>query len=52
MKQRYYFDPENMTLSNRNVIYRLGDRVRIRVENANVSLRLIDFSLADEPDEI
>ena len=52
MKHRYYFDPENMTLSSRNVTYRLGDKVEIRVENANVSLRLIDFSLTDEPDEI
>ena len=52
MKQRYYFDPENMTLSNRNTTYRLGDKVRIKVENANVSLRLIDFSLVSEPEEI
>ena len=52
MKHRYYFDQENMTLSSRNVTYRLGDKVKIRVENANVSLRLIDFSLTDEPDEI
>ncbi len=52
MKNRYYFDPENMTLSSRNVTYRLGDKLKIRVENANVSLRLIDFSLTDEPDEI
>lgn len=52
MKHRYYFDPENMTLSSRNTVYRLGDIVRIKVENANVSLRLIDFSLVNEPDEI
>lgn len=52
MKHRYYFDQENMTLSSRNVTYRLGDKVKIKVENANVSLRLIDFSLVDEPDDI
>ncbi len=52
MKNRYSFDPEAMTLSCRSVTYRLGDKVRIKVENADISLRQVDFSLIGEPENI
>lgn len=49
MKNRYWFDSETVTLSCGTHVYRLGDKVRIRVERVDVSTRRIDFSLVDEP---
>ena len=50
MKNKYWYDPDSMTLSCAARTYRLGDVVRIKVENADVSTRKIDFILLDEPD--
>ena len=49
MKNKYWYDPEGMTLSNNRISYRLGDKVRIRVERADISTQKVDFSLVDEP---
>ena len=32
-----------------NKIFRLGDRVRIKVKNANLEQRLLDYELLEEP---
>ena len=51
LKNRYYYSAESMTLSSdHGKVYRIGDRVRIKVKNAVVSLRQVDFELLDEPD--
>ena len=49
MRNKYWYDPEGMTLSNNRISYRLGDKVRIRVERADISTQRVDFSLVDEP---
>ena len=49
MKNRYYFDHDSMTLACGKVKFRLGDKVRIKIEAADVSTRRVDFSLVDEP---
>lgn len=43
----YYYDEERKTLSNGKKIYSLGDRLKIRVENADISARTVEFSLAE-----
>ncbi|HLC26381.1 MAG TPA: S1 RNA-binding domain-containing protein, partial [bacterium] len=50
LKDDYYvFDEVRHTLRGERThkAFRLGDRVQIRVENASVELRQIDFSLAE-----
>ena len=49
MKNKYWFNPESVTLSCGSHVYRLGDAVRIKVERVDVSRRQIDFSLVNEP---
>ena len=51
MKNRYWYDEGNMTLSCAAKTYSLGDKVRIRVKSADVSSQKVDFELADEPDD-
>ncbi len=48
MKNRYWYDSESMTLSCKSHTYRLGDKVRIKVERVDISTRKVDFSLVDE----
>ena len=50
MDDYYEFDERNICLIGRRFrkIYSLGDKVRIKVERANVEQRLIDFSLVGE----
>ncbi len=48
MKNRYHFDEELLTLSSGNVVYRLGDIVRVKLENVDISTRKVDFSLVNE----
>ena len=48
MKNRYYFDAESLTLSAGNIVYRLGDRVKVKVENVDIATRRVDFSILDE----
>ncbi len=43
----YYYDEERKTLSNGKNIYSLGDKLKIRVENADISARTVEFSLAE-----
>ena len=51
LKNKYYYNSEAMTLTAPDgTVYRIGDTVRIKVKNAVVSLRQIDFELLDEPD--
>lgn len=50
LKNRYWFDPDAMTLSCRGITFKLGDKVKIRVVNADVSTQRIDFELVNEPD--
>lgn len=53
MKNKYFYDSESMTLTaTGGVTYRIGDKVRIKVKNAVVSLRQVDFELVNEPDPI
>jgi ribonuclease R len=49
MKNRYWYDPESMTLSCGKNIYRLGQSVRIKVERVDIATQKVDFSLVDEP---
>jgi ribonuclease R len=48
MKNRYRYNQEAMTLSCGSIVYRIGDKVRIKVKDVSVSLRQVDFELADE----
>ncbi|MBR2473622.1 MAG: ribonuclease R [Clostridia bacterium] len=51
MKNKYWYEPDSMTLSCAAKTYRLGDRVRIKVERADISTRRVDFALIDEPEQ-
>lgn len=44
----YNFNPKNLTLSNPHNTYRLGDKVKVKLENVNLHERNIDFVLADQ----
>ena len=46
----YQFDERRHALSGRNRgrTFRLGDRVRVRVDRVNVDRHLVDFSIVDE----
>ena len=44
----YTFNPKNLTLSNPHNTYRLGDKVKVKLENVNLSERNIDFVLFEE----
>ncbi|MBE6609346.1 MAG: ribonuclease R [Ruminococcaceae bacterium] len=50
MKNRYWYDEENMTLSCAAKTYALGHKVRVIVKSADISSQKVDFELADEPD--
>ncbi len=51
MKNKYYYNSEAMTLTaGDGTSYRIGDRVKIKVKNAVVSLRQVDFELISEPE--
>lgn len=41
----YLFDPERLTLSCGSTVYRLGDAVRVRIEEADIPARRVRFSL-------
>ncbi len=45
MPYMFIFDEKNLSLRSRNVTYRLGDRVRVRVEECDVIRGKIRFSL-------
>jgi len=42
----YTYDEKNFTLSSGNNIFKLGDKINVIVENANISTREIDFVLS------
>ena len=48
----YEFDEDNYRLVGRRTkrVYNLGDKVRFRVERANLERRQLDFSLIEDPD--
>ena len=48
MRNRYWYDADSMTLSCGEKVFRLGDRVRIRVESVDIATRRVDFKLLDE----
>ncbi len=51
MKNSYRYNSESMTLTaGDGTSYGLGDKVKIKVKNAVVSLRQVDFELLSEPD--
>lgn len=53
-KGRYNYDETHYTLSGVGKVYRIGDKIEIRVVGTDVVLRKIDFELSDfhrEPDE-
>ncbi|MBQ1244585.1 MAG: VacB/RNase II family 3'-5' exoribonuclease, partial [Clostridia bacterium] len=43
----YYYDEGRKTLSNGKCVYSLGDRLKIKVENTDISARTVEFSLAE-----
>lgn len=49
MKNNYWYDPDSLTLSCAAKTYRIGDRVKIKVEQVDIATRRVDFSLLDEP---
>lgn len=46
----YIFDEKNLTLRSRDFVYRLGDRVRVRLEEADVIRGKLRFSVVDDYD--
>lgn len=44
----FLFDEEKMTLSNGNKTYRIGDKIRICVEDADISSSTVSFSLCSD----
>lgn len=51
LKNKYFYNSETMTLTAADGnTYRIGDKVKIKVKNAVVSLRQIDFELMNEPE--
>ena len=44
----FYYDRDNYTLSRGKTVYRLGQRVRVKVEDANLSTRQVSFYLIKE----
>jgi ribonuclease R len=44
----FYFDESNLTLSSGKKSFRLGDRIRIRVADADIVSRRVTFALSDE----
>ncbi len=51
LKNKYFYNSESMTLTAAGGIkYKIGDKVKIKVKNAVISLRQVDFELLDEPD--
>ncbi|MBQ7225470.1 MAG: ribonuclease R [Clostridia bacterium] len=49
--QGFFYDRDNYTLSRGRTTFRLGQRVRIKVEDADVSARRITFSLVKDTEE-
>ena len=44
----FYFDKDNYTLSRGKTTYRLGQKIKIRVDTVDISLRQINFELVRE----
>lgn len=50
LKNAYVCDTENMALTlGGKTVFRIGDRVKIKVKSVQISLRQVDFELLDEP---
>ena len=47
----FTFDKDNYTLSRGKTTYRLGAKVRVRVESVDIALRQINFTLVKEKKE-
>ncbi len=47
----FYFDESNFTLSSGKKVFRLGDKIRIRVIEADIVSRKVTFSLVGDDDE-
>ncbi len=43
----FTFDESNLTMRSRDTVYRIADRIRIRVEEANITRGKLRFSIAD-----
>lgn len=48
----FYFDKDNYTLSRGKTTYRLGAKVRVRVDSVDIALKQINFSLVKEKKEV
>ena len=48
----FYFDKDNYTLSRGKTTYRLGAKVRVRVDSVDIALKQINFSLVKEKKQI
>ena len=51
MPGEFFFDEKNLALRSRSVTYRIADRVRIRVEEADMIRGKLRFSVAEKNDE-
>ncbi len=47
----FYYDKDNYTLSRGKTSYRLGMKIKVRVESVDIALRQINFSLVKEKKE-
>lgn len=45
MNGYFTFDEKALTLTSGSMVYRLGDRIRVRIENANIIRRRIEMSI-------
>ena len=46
---RYMYDPKQFALVGRHHIYRIGDQLKVKLEQVDVESRHIDFALANQP---
>ena len=44
----FFYDRDNYTLSRGKTVYRLGQRVKVKVEDVDIALRQVNFSLIKE----
>ena len=50
MPGMFVFDEKNLTVRSRDIVYRIGDRIRVRLEEADMIRGKLRFSVAEEVD--